>query len=116
MIEGARAGVSGKFKCVFIDPPYNTGNAFEHYDDAIEHSLWLSLIRCRLEILRRLLSEDGSIWKTIDDTECHHFAMSFLAGSILFLHSKWEKDQGRRGDTDIYTRQIKTPGSFLSVA
>src|ERR1700682_4411618 len=63
---------TGKIKCVYIDPPYNTGSAFEHYDDGIEHSLWLSLIRDRLELLRRLLSEDGSIWITIDDNEAHY--------------------------------------------
>lgn len=63
---------TGKVKCIFIDPPYNTGSAFEHYDDGVEHSLWLSLMRDRLEILRRLLSEDGSIWITIDDNECHY--------------------------------------------
>lgn len=60
---------TGRIKCVYIDPPYNTGSAFEHYDDGIEHSLWLSLIRDRLEILRKLLSEDGSIWISIDDNE-----------------------------------------------
>lgn len=54
---------------IYIDPPYNTGNAFEHYDDGLEHSIWLSLIRERLEILKRLLSEDGSIWISIDDNE-----------------------------------------------
>ena len=53
---------TGKIKCIYIDPPYNTGSAFEHYDDGVEHSLWLSLMRDRLEILRRLLAEDGSIW------------------------------------------------------
>jgi adenine-specific DNA-methyltransferase len=63
---------AGKVKCVFIDPPYNTGSAFEHYDDGVEHSLWLSLIRERLEILFRLLSPDGSIWITIDDNEAHY--------------------------------------------
>lgn len=63
---------TGKVKCIFIDPPYNTGSAFSHYDDGVEHSLWLSLMRDRLEILRRLLSEDGSIWITIDDNECHY--------------------------------------------
>ncbi|MGI8494178.1 MAG: site-specific DNA-methyltransferase [Pyrinomonadaceae bacterium] len=63
---------TGKVKCVYIDPPYNTGSAFAHYDDGIEHSLWLSLIRDRLEILRKLLSEDGSIWITIDDDESHY--------------------------------------------
>src|SRR5690606_16846906 len=60
---------TGKVKCVFIDPPYNTGNAFEHYDDGIEHSTWLSLIRDRLTILRNLLCGSGSIWVSIDDNE-----------------------------------------------
>lgn len=63
---------TGKVKCVFIDPPYNTGNAFEHYDDGIEHSLWLSLMRDRLELFKRLLSDEGSLWITIDDNEAHY--------------------------------------------
>lgn len=60
---------AGKVKCVFIDPPYNTGSAFGHYDDGLEHSLWLSLMRDRLELLHRLLDERGSIWISIDDNE-----------------------------------------------
>jgi adenine specific DNA methylase Mod len=48
---------AGKVKCVFIDPPYNTGSAFTHYDDGVEHSIWLGLMRDRLEILRRLLAD-----------------------------------------------------------
>ena len=60
---------AGQVKCIYIDPPYNTGNAFEHYDDGKEHSTWLSLMRDRLEILRRLLRADGSIWIQIDDEE-----------------------------------------------
>jgi adenine-specific DNA-methyltransferase len=63
---------AGKVKCVFIDPPYNTGSAFTHYDDGVEHSIWLSLMRDRLEIIRRLLSDDGSLWITIDDNEAHY--------------------------------------------
>jgi adenine-specific DNA-methyltransferase len=63
---------AGKMKCIYIDPPYNTGSAFEHYDDGVEHSLWLSLIRDRLEILRRLLHETGSLWINIDDNEAHY--------------------------------------------
>ncbi len=63
---------TGKVKCVFIDPPYNTGSAFTHYDDGLEHSIWLSLMRDRLEIIHKLLSEDGSLWITIDDNECHY--------------------------------------------
>ena len=60
---------SGKVKCVFIDPPYNTGNAFEHYDDGLEHSIWLGLMRDRLEIIKKLMANDGLIFIQIDDTE-----------------------------------------------
>ena len=60
---------AGKVKCIYIDPPYNTGNAFEYYDDGLEHSIWLGLIRDRLEILRNLLQEDGVIFIQIDDVE-----------------------------------------------
>ncbi len=63
---------TGKVKCVFIDPPYNTGNAFEHYDDGLEHSLWLSLMRDRLEIIKKLMSHDGSCWIVIDENEVHY--------------------------------------------
>ncbi|MCK9418145.1 MAG: site-specific DNA-methyltransferase [Nitrospirae bacterium] len=63
---------TGKVKCGFLDPPYNTGSAFTHYDDGLEHSIWLSLMRDRLEIIRRLLSDDGSLWITIDDNEAHY--------------------------------------------
>jgi adenine-specific DNA-methyltransferase len=60
---------TGKVKCVYIDPPYNTGNAFEHYDDSVEHSLWLSLMRDRLQMLKKLLSKDGFFCCHIDDSE-----------------------------------------------
>jgi len=63
---------SGKIKCIFIDPPYNTGSAFKQYDDGIEHSLWLSLMRPRIELISQLLTQDGSLWITIDDNEAHY--------------------------------------------
>lgn len=59
----------GSIKCIYIDPPYNTGSAFEHYDDNLEHSIWLGLMRKRLILLRELLSEEGTIWIQIDDEE-----------------------------------------------
>ena len=71
-LKALEAEFAGKVKCVFIDPPYNTGSAFEHYDDGLEHSLWLSLMRDRLEIIRQLLSNNGSLWITIDDNESHY--------------------------------------------
>ena len=60
---------AGQVKCIYIDPPYNTGSAFEHYDDNLEHSTWISLLYPRLELLREFLSEEGSIWISIDDDE-----------------------------------------------
>ena len=71
-LKALEAEFAGKVKCVFIDPPYNTGSAFTHYDDGLEHSIWLGLMRDRLEIIRRLLADDGSLWITIDDNEAHY--------------------------------------------
>lgn len=66
---------TGKIKCVAVDPPYNTGNAFEQYDDGVEHSQWLNLMKPRLDILKTLMSEDGSIWICIDDDESHYLKL-----------------------------------------
>jgi adenine-specific DNA-methyltransferase len=63
---------SNKFRCIYIDPPYNTGSAFPQYDDGVEHSLWLTLMRDRLVQLYGLLAVDGSIWISIDDNEAHY--------------------------------------------
>ena len=71
-LKALEAEFAGKVKCVFIDPPYNTGSAFEHYNDGLEHSIWLGLMRDRLEVIKRLLSDDGSLWITIDDNEAHY--------------------------------------------
>ena len=78
---------AGKVKCIYIDPPYNTGNAFEHYDDGIAHSLWLSLIKPRLTILKDLLSKDGSIWISIDAEESHYLKVlcDEVFGRINFI-------------------------------
>lgn len=62
----------GQVKCIFIDPPYNTQSAFEHYDDKLEHAQWLSMMYPRLQLLKELLAEDGSIWITLDDNEAHY--------------------------------------------
>ena len=72
-LKALEQAYAGKVKCIYIDPPYNTGNAFgKYFDDGIEHSRWLSLIRLRLELLRELLSPDGTIWISIDDSEAHY--------------------------------------------
>lgn len=88
------SGYAGKVKCIYIDPPYNTGSAFEHYDDNVEHSIWLSLMKQRLELLKELMSEDGVLFISIDDDECHYlkvicdevFQRSNYCGSFI-----WEK-------------------------
>jgi adenine-specific DNA-methyltransferase len=92
---------TGKIKCVFIDPPYNTGSAFTHYDDGVEHSIWLSLIRDRLEIIRRLLSDDGSLWVTIDDNEAHYLKVlcDEVFGRANFVSNViWQKKYAPQND------------------
>lgn len=97
-LRALEAEFTGKIKCVFIDPPYNTGSAFTHYDDGLEHSIWLGLMRDRLEIIRRLLSDDGSLWITIDDNECHYLKVlcDELFGRQNFVATMiWEKRTSR---------------------
>lgn len=97
---------TGKVKCVFIDPPYNTGSAFEHYDDGLEHSLWLSLIGARLKLLYKLLSPEGSIWITIDDNEFHYLKIlcDELFGRKNFVASAiWEKVYSERMDANYFS-------------
>lgn len=93
-LKALEAEFTGKVKCVFIDPPYNTGSAFTHYDDGLEHSIWLGLMRDRLEIIRRVMSDDGSLWITIDDNECHYLKVlcDEIFGRINFVSNVvWQK-------------------------
>ncbi|ACS51329.1 site-specific DNA-methyltransferase [Bartonella grahamii] len=92
----------GKVKCIYIDPPYNTGNAFEHYEDGLEHSLWLSLMRDRLELLHHLLADDGSIWISIDDDEQAYLKvmMDEIFGRQNFINNIiWQKKYAPQNDT-----------------
>ncbi len=91
----------GKIKCIYIDPPYNTGSAFEHYDDNLEHSQWLNLMRPRLELLYKLLKEDGSIWISIDDDEQAYLKVlcDEIFGRQNFVNSViWEKKYSPQND------------------
>lgn len=100
-LKALEAEYAGKVKCVFIDPPYNTGSAFTHYDDGIEHSLWLGLMRDRLELIKRLLSDDGSLWITIDDNECHYLKVlcDEIFGRDNFLGNViWQKKFSPQND------------------
>lgn len=88
---------AGRVKCIYIDPPYNTRSAFEHYDDNLEHTQWLAMMWPRLELLRELLAEDGSIWVSIDDIEAHYLkiVMDEVFGRSDFLTSFiWKKSYG----------------------
>ena len=90
---------AGKVKCIYIDPPYNTGNAFEHYDDGVEHSTWLNLIKCRIDILWKLLHpKKGSLWISIDDNEMPYLRVLLdeICGRDKFIASNiWQKRYSR---------------------
>lgn len=96
-----------KIKCIYIDPPYNTGNAFEHYDDNLEHSIWLSLMYERMRLLHKLLSNDGTIWISIDDIESHYLKVMLdeIFGRKNFLGDIAYERSGTAG--------IGQGGSFL---
>ena len=92
---------AGKIKCIYIDPPYNTGSAFEHYDDNLEHSIWLTLIASRLRILHTLLSKEGSIWISLDDTEQAYMKvlMDEIFGRNNFINNViWQKKFSPQND------------------
>ena len=105
-LKALEGELTGKVKCIYIDPPYNTGSAFEHYDDGMEHSLWLSMMRDRLELLKELLKDEGSIWITVDDNEAHYLKVlcdqifqrrNFVADVI------WEKSDSPRMDAQFFS-------------
>lgn len=92
---------AGQVKCIYIDPPYNTGSAFEHYDDNLEHSTWLNLMKARLDILKNLLADNGSIWISIDDDEGHYLKVMCdeIFGRQNFINTViWEKKFSPQND------------------
>lgn len=115
---------AGQVKCIYIDPPYNTQSAFDHYDDKLEHSQWLSMMYPRLVLLRELLAEDGSIWVSIDDREGHYLKvlMDEIFGRKNFIASNvWQKRYSREnresiGDVHEYlVVYAKDPERFKAV-
>ena len=109
---------TGKIKCIYIDPPYNTGNAFENYDDNIEHSIWLSLMYQRLKILYKLLSEEGTIWISIDDIESHYLKVMLdeIFGRKNFLGDIAYERSGTAGIGQGGTFLVNTRESILVYA
>ena len=105
---------AGRVKCIYIDPPYNTGSAFEHYDDNLEHSTWLNLMYPRLELLRKFLREDGSIWISIDDREGAYLRVicDEIFGRQNFINSiHWQRAYSPKGDS----KSIATQGEHILV-
>lgn len=98
----------GKVKLIYIDPPFNTAQTFASYEDNLEHSIWLTMMRDRLLHMKKLLSADGSIWVHLDDVEVHRMRLLldevFSPGSFVTTIA-WEKAQGARNDTDISSAQ-----------
>src|SRR5713226_9790200 len=98
----------GRVKCIYIDPPYNTKSAFEHYDDNLEHSQWLSMMYPRLVLLRELLTIDGSIWVSIDDNEGHYLKvlMDDVFGRVNFISSVvWVKTSSIHNNAVFFSSQ-----------
>jgi len=96
----------GRVKCIYADPPFNTEQAFPDYDDKLEHSQWLSMMWPRMVMLRDLLSEDGSIWITLDDNEAHYLKvlMDEVFGRNNFVANVvWEKSDSPKMDSQLFS-------------
>lgn len=107
-LQALQQDFAGSIKCIFIDPPYNTGAAFEQYDDGVEHSIWLSMMRNRLVLLRNLLSEDGSIWISLDDNEVFYlkilmdeiFTRKCFVGTVIWRSSDNSNNDSKQFSVD----------------
>ncbi len=126
-LKALESEYTGKVKCAFIDPPYNTGSAFEHYDDGLEHSTWLSMMKHRIEVIKRLLSEDGSIWIVLNDEEAHYFKVlcdeifgrKCFVCTVVWRHSDNSNNNSLRFSEDhnyilVYSKNIGWAPKFLN--
>ena len=105
-LKALEADYAGKVKCIYIDPPYNTGSAFQHYDDGLEHSIWLTMMQNRLELLKSLLSDDGSIWIQLDDNEFHYAKVlcdEILGRSNFITSITWHKKRGKDNSSRYFS-------------
>jgi len=97
---------TGTVKCIYIDPPYNTGSAFAQYEDGLEHSIWLGLIRERLVLLRNLLSSEGSCWIQLDDNEAHYckaLADEVFGRDNFVANVIWNKSYAVRSNAQFFS-------------
>lgn len=109
-LQALQQDFAGRIKCIYIDPPYNTGSAFEQYDDNVEHSIWLSLMRSRLKLLWNLLSTDGSIWISIDDNEEAYLRVlcDELFGRTHFVSNiSWQRTYSTRNDAKGIVNEVE---------
>lgn len=100
----------GAVKCIYADPPYNTGSAFEHYDDNVEHSTWLSLMYPRLELMKDLLAEDGSIWISIDDREYANLKLicdEIFDYDCFVSNISWQRTYSTRNDSKGIVNEVE---------
>lgn len=100
----------GAVRCIYADPPYNTGSAFEHYDDNVEHSTWLSLMYPRLELMHELLAADGSIWISIDDREYANLKLicDEIFGYDCFVSNiSWQRTYSTRNDSKGIVNEVE---------
>ncbi len=100
-LKALESKYAGQVKCIYIDPPYNTGSAFSHYDDNLEHSIWLNLMRARIKALYNLLNNNGSMWISIDDDERDYLKVvcDEIFGRSNFVCSViWQKKGTRSND------------------
>lgn len=105
VLKALEQDFTGKVKCIYIDPPYNTRKAFDKYNDNLEHSIWLWLMRERLELLRKLLADDGVIWLQLNDNESHYckVLMDEIFGRDNFVANIiWRKKSGGGQDTEFF--------------
>ena len=101
---------AGQVKCIYIDPPYNTGSAFEHYDDNLEHSTWLNMMYPRLKLLRDFMREDGSIWISIDDREGAYLRVicDEIFGRQNFVSNiSWQRTYSTRNDAKGIVNEVE---------
>lgn len=107
-LQALQQDFAGKIKCIFIDPPYNTGSAFQQYDDGVEHSIWLTMMRNRLVLLRELLSDNGSIWISLDDNEVFYlkvlmdeiFSRKCFVGTVIWRSSDNSNNDSKQFSVD----------------
>ena len=97
---------AGRVNCIYIDPPYNTRSAFEHYDDNLEHTQWLAMMWPRLILLREFLSEQGTIWVSIDDNEAHYLkvVLDEIFGRKAFVADViWRSSDAANNDAKTFS-------------